>query len=441
MNYKKWHILVLIILVFSLLTGCNMRTVDEMYSPPKRPEAYTNLQTQIDKVMVGQEYHAPISGENRQAVQSADLDGDGEPEYLVFAKSTSDKPLQIHIFSGDGKKYTLLDTIESTGSAFDLVEYRQFDGRKGLEIIVGRQVSDQVVRSVSVYTLLNGQLEQVMTANYSKFVCYDMDNDKIDDLLVLRSGDSDADNGIAELYGLLEGTIIKSQEVNMSEPTSAIKRIMVGKLHDNINAVYVASDVDGNAMITDVYAVVDGVFANVSLSNESGTSVQTLRNYYVYADDIDDDEVLELPSLINMVLPENIPSGQMQYLIRWYAMSSDGSEHEKMFTYHNYQGGWYMKMRTELVNRIFVEQMGNAYSFNLWDENFETYVRLSTIYVLTGQKREEQASVNNRFVLYRTESTVYAADLDVAAATYEISKDEVINSFHLILQDWNTGET
>ena len=55
--------------------------------------------------------------------------------------------------------------------------------------------------------------------------------------------------------------------------------------------------------------------------------------------------------------------------------------------------------------------------------------------------REEQALVDNRFVLYRTESTVYAANLEVASAAYGFSQEDLINSFHLILQDWKTGET
>lgn len=429
------------LLAILLLSGCNMRTVDEMYHPPKRPEAYNSLSSQINDVMSGREYQAPLSGENRQAVQSADLDGDGIAEYLLFTKSGSEKPLQMHIFSGDGETYRLLDTIESTGTAFELVEYMQMDGRPGLEIVVGRQLSDQVIRNVSVYTLRDGQIEQLVTAVYSKFVCNDLDRDGLGELLVLRPGQSDSDNGIAELYGVENDVIERSQEVNMSEPAASIKRIMVGKLADGLGAVYVASDVDESAIITDVYAVVNGVFTNVSFSSESGTSVQTLRNYYVYADDIDDDGVLELPNLITMVLPFESNTTQWQYLIRWYAMRSDGTEEEKIFTYHNYVGGWYMELRSELVNRICVEQQGNTYIFSLWDEEYRARERIVSLYVLTGQNREEQAMTDNRFVLHRTESTVYAANLDVSSAIYGISKEELLRSFHMIQQDWNTGET
>ena len=64
-----------------------------------------------------------------------------------------------------------------------------------------------------------------------------------------------------------------------------------------------------------------------------------------------------------------------------------------------------------------------------------------TIHMLTGQKREEVAQEGNRFVVYRGESVVYAANLEVASAAYNMTKDSLINAFHLILQDWKTGET
>ena len=438
---RKRYAILLLLAVISLLAGCSMRTIKEMYSPPKRPEGYTNLQTQINQVMVGAEYCAPISGENRQAVQSADLDGDEIPEYLLFTKTSKDNPLQIHIFTGDGKEYYLLGTISSPGNSFELIEYQQLDGRDGVEIIVGKKVSNQIPRNVSVYTLQDGQIRQLMTTNYSKFVCTDLDRDSKSEILVLRPGETNADNGIAELYSVIDGVMERSAQVDMSEPSESIKRIMVGKLQDGQNAVYVASDVDGNAIVTDIYTLMENSLTNVTFSNESGTGVNTLRNYYVYADDIDVDGVLELPDLTPMKLPDETPDGQWKYLIRWYSMYSDGTEHEKVYTYHNFTAGWYMQLRTSLANRIFVVERGNGYLFGVWDETYSTNSHIATIYALTGQNREQEATVGNRFVLHRTESTVFAADLDVSAAVYNISKEEIINSFHLILQDWNTGET
>ena len=436
---RKRIFVCLLLLAASILTGCNMRAINELYCLPQRSESYRNLQSQINQVMGGLEYCAPVSGENRQTAQAVDLNGDGVNEYVLFARGNAENPLHLFVFTLVDDEFVLLDTISSTGDAFEQVEYVQIDDRPGMEIVLGRQISNQVVRSVSVYSLIDGQLEQLVTANYAKFVCTDLNQDSRSELLVLRP--DLAGSGVAELYGMENGVMERSQEVSMSEPTEAIKRIMVGKLNDGVRAVYVASSINNKAIITDIFAMVNDVFTNVSFSNESGTSVQTLRNYYVYADDIDEDGVLELPDLITLKAPDNQTSPESQYLIRWYAMTSSGAEVDKLYTYHNFVGGWYLQLNQDLVHRLYVSQQGNGYVFGVWNEAGTEMQRLMTVFALTGQKREEQATIDNRFVLLRTESTVYAANLDVASASYGISKEQLVKSFHLILQDWNTGET
>lgn len=430
-----------------LLSGCAMRTVEQMYCLPKRSENYHNLQSAIDKAMGGLEYCAPLSGENQQTVQMADLDGDGLTEYLLFARGSGEKPLQILIFrqETDGA-YGLAETISCSGSAFDQVEYVQMDGQGGYELVVGRQISEQVLRSVSVYTFTAGAGEQLLTANYTKFLTCDLDREGNAELMILRPGQTETDNGVAELYSFRDGAAERSTEVGMSEPVDKLKRIMTGKLQGNVPAVYVASTVGDNAIITDIYALVDGKFTNVSWSNESGTSVQTLRNYYVYADDIDDDGVLELPSLVNMVSGAKERTVEQQYLIRWYAMGLDGSETDKMFTYHNFLDGWYLQLDSEIAERFTVEMERDSadvtrYCFCLWNEDYSQSEKLMTIYTLTGTNREVAATEENRFTLYTGESTIYAARLEAASAAYGISQEILTRAFHMIRMDWKTGET
>jgi len=437
---KKW-ILCLASVWVLLLSGCSMQSVDEMYRLPKRSDEFTNLQSVINETMSGLEYSAPISGENRQTVQTADLDGDGKFEHILFAKSAAEKPLQIFIFSGKGGTFRLLDSIECSGTAFEQVEYVALNSSPGFELVVGRQVSEQVLRSVSVYTLVDGQIEQQMTTNYAKYLCSDLQGDGLSELLVLRPGESDSDNGIAELYNFQGDTVKRYPQISMSAPADKIKRMIHGKLEGGQNAVFVASSVDQSAIVTDIFAIVNDQFTNITLSGDTGTSVETLRNYYVYADDIDGDGILELPTLINMKISGEAAADQSQYLIRWYSMGPDGNKVEKLHTYHNYEGGWYIKLDSSIAERFTVIQRGNAFYFYLWDAYNTQSHEIMSIYVLTGQKREQQATEANRFVLYRGESTVYAAKLEVSSAAYGMTKENIIAAFHLILQDWKTGET
>ncbi len=436
---QKWIWLILALAAL-LLSGCNT-TVYDLYQLPKRSQQFTNLQSVIEQAMVGLQYSAPVSGENQQTVQMADLDGDGNTEYLVFAKDSDTKPLRIFVFAQEDGQYRLLDTVECSGTAFEQVEYLRMNDRPGYEVVVGRQVSDQVLRSVSVYTLRSGELTEVLGESYARLITCDLNSDACAELLLLKPGQTNSDNGIAQLFSIQDNTLLRSPEINMSASADKIKRLILGRLQSGEPAAFVASDVDGSAIVTDVYAQIDGQFTNVAFSNDSGTGVQTLRNYYVYADDIDNDGILELPSLIPTKLPEGAPVAADGHIIRWYSMHADGSEHNKLFTYHNFAGGWYLQLNHEQADRITVIQIGSSFTFCLWNGD-ETQVQpLFSLYVLTGQKREELAAEDNRFVVHRGESTVYAAKLEGLSSAYEITKDSLKSAFHLILQDWKTGET
>ncbi len=428
----------LMVMVTVLLAGCSMSTIDQMYCLPKRSENFLNLQSVMDSAMNGLAYHAPISGDHQQPVQLVDLDGDEIDECLVFAKGSGEKPLKILIFSQNDDEFVLTDILENNGTVFDQVQYVSFSGRAGCDLVIGRQLSDQLVRPVSVYTMVDGKMSQILTTQYTRFVTTDLNADGKSELMVLRPGEDPAANGIAELYSLNDGVWERSHEVTMSQSADKIKRIMISKLQDGPTAVYVASDVGGSAIVTDVYALLDNTLTNVSLSNESGTSVQTLRNYYVYAVDMDGDGGLELPNLLPMDNPDDSTYAN-QYLIRWYAMNSDGSETDKVYTYHNFPGGWYLELNDAFANNIAVFQYGNGYEFNIRN-NEGNYQRLMTIYVLTGQEREEQAVADNRFVLHRTESTVYAAHLEVLSAAYDMTQETLISAFHLITHDLINGD-
>lgn len=437
---RKIKCIMLILLAATVLCGC-MRTVDQMYYPPRRSEDHSSLQSAIDGAMSELEYSAPLSGENQQAVQNADLDGDGIQEYLVFAKGSSELPLRILVFRQTDDTFSHVQTIESAGTAFEQVEYADMDGHGGVEIVVGSQLADQVVRSVSVYSFTDSMsVTTLLTTGSSKFITVDLDRDGMTELFVLRPGQTEADNGIAELYGMENGILERSNEVNMSESVGNLKRIIVGKLYDGKSAVYVASAVEDTMLITDVYAWLSGTLTNVSFSHEAGTSVKTMRNYYVYADDIDNDGVVELPYLITMMPMADGTSAERHDLIRWYAMKSDGTEVDKMFTFHNFVGGWYLELNEEWASRLTVLQQGNNYEFYLWNQRFTQTQKIFTITALSGHNRTEQPT-DGQFVVYSNDSVTYWATLQEGAAYYGITQQLITQRFHLIQRDWKTGET
>lgn len=432
--------IIIVLMAAALLSACSASTVEQMYCLPERSEEYQGLQSAINAAMSGREFSSPRSGENQQAVQMSDLDGDGILEYLVFTRGSGEHPLQVLVFTRTGEDYVLLDAIDSQGTAFDQVEYVQVDGKAGYDLVVGSQLTEEVIRSVAVYSFSGGEIQQLLSTNYTKYVPIDLDQDHVSELLILRPGDTEGGQGVAEYYTYHDGTMERSVEVSMSQSAANLKRVIQGTLNDGTSALYAASSVDENSIITDVFAIVDGSFRNVTFSNESGTSVQTLRNYFVYAEDIDKDGVIELPDLIPITpVDGTIWYMEKQHLIRWYSMNSDGGEVDKLYTYHNFGDGWYLILNEAYSGRISVTQNGTVNEFFLWDEGRESCRELMSIYTLTGQNREEQAE--DKIVLYQGDSVIYAAELFISPENYQSAAEELTTKFHLIHRDWKTGET
>ena len=66
--------------------------------------------------------------------------------------------------------------------------------------------------------------------------------------------------------------------------------------------------------------------------------------------------------------------------------------------------------------------------------------KLFTIYTLTGQNREEQSLADGRFILLKTDTTIYSATIEGDADKYAITQENLIGSFNQIYQEWNSGE-
>lgn len=438
---KKRNIFLLFVIAALSLSGCWMRTIDQMYKQPNRSSEYSNLQVVIDRSMQGMDYASPMAGENQQTVQMADLNGDGQDECLVFAKKSSDKMLYILVFEReeDGN-YTQLDQIECNGSAFEQVEYVDVDGKSGRDIVVGRRLNNQIMAIASVYSLREGRFEQILSTVYSKFLTLDIDNDGSYDLFVIRESEGDRQNASAMIYSYRDETVARSLEAELSERASRIRRITVSKLDSGEPAVFVASSFSESTIVTDVFTVKNGNFVNLTFSLESQMSLQTLRNNYLYSEDIDDDGILEMPSLITMkpVFPNE--NTEEQYLTRWYSMDIDGHETTKAFTYHDFQNAWYIVLDPELAYHISVKKNGRDCVFYIWNEDFTGADSVFTVYTLLGKDRDLQAEEMNHFALYRGESVVYSGGLGMSASLYQISEESLVNNFRLIRQAWNNGE-
>ena len=443
MKRKILGIGVLMLLLVLVLSGCFIKTVDELYALPKHSDEYNNLQQAIDQLMAqGAAYSAPVSGVNQQSVQLADLDGDGEDEAIVFLKTGGEKPLGAYIFDLIDGNYENIAVIEGSGTAFASAEYVQLDNEGGLEILIGRKLSDQVIQAMSVYSLSNGHVVELMSANYTEYTVTDLDGDGNKDVFLIRF-DAEQPQGVAELYRCHDGQLEREPEAMLSDGVQAVKRIVTGYLTRNVPAVFVAGSVGDDTILTDVFAFRGRSFRNVTRS-DSDLNVRTVRSYYVYAADIDTDGLIELPELVPLVRTDE--SGEGYSLIRWYNLDLNGSETVKEITYHNFSAGWYVRLPEEWVGHLTISRGDEIAGvrglvFSTYDTSAAQAEPVFTIYAFSGEDRNQLAAEDGRFLLSEKGDVTYAAALGTGGDAAQLSEEALKGMFNYIHVDWNSGET
>ena len=437
---KQFLCIVMILSLCMSLSGCFLDPAENLYAIPKQPESYYNLQTAIDRVMEGgAAYCPPVAGENQQAVQMTNLDEDPDLEAIVFLKTGEDKPLTLCVFDRQGEEYAPVAWFNSVGSAFGQVQYVQFDGRPGNEIVVSRQISDSVTQTLSVLTMSEGKLLELGSTTCSEFITVDLNSDDLRDVLLLQQ-DGEAQNGVAVYYHWEDGHAVRELEAGMSTPVSAAKRIVKGKMCEGVPAVFVASTYGEDTIVTDIFGLRDGVFTNLNRSLDGTSSVETVREYYVYGTDIDSDGLIELPRLLPM---KELPDDELsknQSLIQWYNVLLDGRKRNKILTYHSYSGGWYLSIPEEWAESLAVTRFAafgttNAYRF----VDTETGKEIFSIAALATEN-QSVGEITWQNLTEKGEIT-YFAQLGPGARDRELSMEDLRQMFHFIHVDWNTGET
>ena len=420
-------------ILFLALSGCLLQSADELYALPKQSDEYYTLQAQIEAVLnTGAEYCAPISGDRRQAVQLADLDSDGQEEAIVFFRTQEKLPLKIYIFKMTSQGYARLGIIEGEGSAFESVDYRQIDTNLGLELVVGRQVSNQVPQTLSVYALEGSHVTELLNVSCIRHQLADLDGNGLQDLLVFRTKE-DASVGMAEYYSWGDAGLELEGSANMTGELTAdsIRRVVYGMMQENVPAVFVANAYGESDIVTDVFTLVEGNFGNVAGANDTAR----IRYREVFAMDLDSDGLIELPETRR--LPSLASDTTPYYIINWYNLCQDGTKQYKLSTFHNYTDGWYLEIPMEWKRNFAAAYIhGSLPCYRFYQSENGNARPMFEIYALSGQDAAALAQTEERFVLAQKGDVVYVGKcLDDA-----VSQQLLISQFHFIVTDWNSGE-
>ena len=448
MKRKLW---LLLALALPLLTGCMMSaSVDELYALPQLPEEYKSLNSRLSEILaLGAEYAAPQAGGNLAPVQMVDLDGDGVDEALGFFRNSSEeRPLKVYIFRASDDDYQQAAVIDGSGAAIRSVRYEDMDGDGTREILVSWQVSAEV-RAVSVYSIEGLEPQQLMSAPYARYEAVDLDGDGDQELVVLRSDDSEAGLSLADYYDWdsAYSSLQLQSTARLSGTVASLQRMQLGSLQDGEPAVFVTSRVAGaddttNA-VTDILIYRQPELTNIVLREDTGVSAQIFRYLNIAPVDINGDGALDVPRPVGLLSETGEDTSWKLY---WHSYRADGTDRREAITYHNTAVGWYLLIPEDWDGYFTVRQnnvSSAVHATTFYSVSGRTVGdELLTIYTLTGTDRESQAAKSGRSILRRRGETLYAISY---GARYEewsraVDGEVITESFRIILKQLSMGE-
>ena len=423
----------LLALLAVLCAGCgNPAAVEEMFTLPQPPIEYTGLASKIEEMIsAGYEYASPTAGANIQSVQMVDLNGDNQPEAVVFLRKPSDKkPLKIMVFSQQGESYVLRCTIESSGIAVDRVEYADMDNDGMRELIVGWKISADL-QTVAVYAV-RPEPVVLVKSNYTRYSIQDMDGNGVPSLLVFRTADEGA--SVAEFYGWRRETMEMIRSCILSSTMAELNSgsIVHGKMSNDLSAVYVTGVNEQGMAVTDILVgQPDGTLTNAALNSDTGRSGVIYPYCQVKPQDINGDGYTDIPAPAE----DSMPTQKNDGIIYWLDYDLRGRGEAVASTYHCLSSGWYFTIPDAWEKHVSI----SAAESGVNEKQVMFYLDedpVMSICAITGENRENKALRGSRIVLKRQSFTVYAGELLAGAEDWNVTEDMMRGHFNLIVESW-----
>ena len=429
-----------------LLSGCTFPLGDELLAAPKPSTNYQTLQMELEQMIAsGVSYTAPASGDNRSAIQLVDLDGDGTEEAIAFfrgASSATSNDFQVYIYRKQDDRYFCTGSIEGKGTAIQSVDYPVItpNGRRGM--VVSWRLAGDGTGALTVCDFDSGCAPGVLLeTEYSAMELTDMTGDGAKDLLLLTTAPEG--KRVARLYQYADGSLDMVGEASTSAETVSVERMQSGRVLGNHTAVFAEEKMaSGVGLTTDIFAYADGMLRNFALDSEGSISRSTYRPVSVYAADVNNDGVTELPRAVLMAGYTDAAASDAVFMLDWYAYSVDEPPQLAQTTYQNISDAWSLWIDPAWHDRITATKATDS---GLSAVTFYEYVGsggqipLFTIYCATGSNRDYYAGRTDLVQLGQSAQAVYFARIPDTAAnsSLAIDGDTLKSRFSMVKQDWN----
>ncbi len=403
----------------ALLCGCDLFTVDtDTLLAPARPSGdMLYISRAIDDSEKGDyTFKYPTAGDHRSAVILEDIDGDGKKEALAFYSTSGDEQTELHLnlIMGSGEDWKSASKASLVAGGVEEVAFSDLNQDGVKEIVVGWEIYGSSEKQLAVYEFSGGVLLQRMLERYSGFVCCDLDQNGTEEIFINNLNTGELSNRAA-LYTITEGGVSQVASCALDAAVKTVERPLVGMLSNGQPAIYL-DGIKGIGAITEVLFLSKAKLVNPLLEGEiSPENTRTLRAASILTEDINGDEILEIPVASDLASADS--GNEKIYYTNWCSFNGERLT-TRLVGIINTLDGYYITPPPSWVGNIAVSKDIDRHerTFYVYDNETATVGKMLVRFKAVSKDSYKKETYQNWVKLSETDTTVFIGMIGEGAA-------------------------
>ncbi|MEG2125195.1 MAG: hypothetical protein RRY14_05025 [Hydrogenoanaerobacterium sp.] len=303
--YKIFVLLTLLLCAFSLSSCMKLEFSAEalMDAPMLTPEQIEIREALYDGLGTRNvKFKYPKEGEYRSAFIMHDLNGDGNDEALVFYDpQIGENQTWAGVLTKTAAGWVLNGGRSGKGSNVDSVAFCKMTAQDEVNIVVGWSggvSNDKIIEVYSYNPDEDETLSQLIYVSYNDMLLYDINKDGLTELLLLRCNTLDGEATAQLVARGQDGMLKTSTSLSLGDGVMAFKRVQVGMLTKNIEAVFIDSALEDGKTSTNILSYdfeISKKMVNIINRLQEEDRIILKRSSAVYCEDFDGDGIIEVP--------------------------------------------------------------------------------------------------------------------------------------------------
>ncbi len=368
--------LALTLVICVLFSGCNLKilSTEELIRPPKSNGVSSFLQQDFEKTVdsTSAQMKTPINGEYRSSYVIYDIDSDGIDEALVFYSDYSLNGLaHVAVFKNDGHNWTNIAILNGLAEEIYDVSFNDVTGDGKKELLISwtslnpESTANETLtlvgnRILTIYTFNGTALTLQKTEHYTKMFVSDFNKDGSDDIFLSTVNIANESNKtMGRIIRFDSNCSVKFDKsfalIGMLDVLS-ITSDTISQNNEKVTRIYVDGNLSDAAYVTDVvefFCANDKV--NLPIQSNSAETPITARTSNTYAQDINNDGIVEIPTLQELPYGKRINSEEEDptplNLVVWSTLDEDGLT-VKFKCLYNKSQNYYFEFDEEWIGNI-----------------------------------------------------------------------------------------